>query len=64
MDEALKKDIERIKQIRTERSLTIRDVADKLGMAEQYLVMIELGEIVPTEEERELIEEYVIDSLS
>ena len=56
--------IERLKQIRVEKKLSLDEVAERVGMSGQCLAMIELGEIVPTERQLEAITEFVIDEVA
>lgn len=55
--------IQRLKQLREEKKWTITDVAGKLQIPEQYLAMIELGELVPSDEQYDAITEFVLDSI-
>ncbi|MBU1864603.1 MAG: helix-turn-helix domain-containing protein [Candidatus Omnitrophica bacterium] len=55
--------IERLKQIREEKKLSLREVARQLHMSEQCLLMIELGEIVPTGKQIEEIMEFVVNEI-
>jgi len=53
--------IERFKQIREEKKLSLDEVAERVGVPGQCLAMIEIGEIIPTERQLEAIMEFVID---
>jgi len=55
--------IDRLRQIRHEKNLSLDYVSQKLGLSEQFIVMIELGEIVPTKKQLESIIEFVIDEV-
>ncbi len=55
--------VERLKQIREEKELALAYVAERLEMAEQLIAMIELGEVVPSDEQIEAIMEFVIDEM-
>ena len=55
--------IERLKQIREEKALSYADIAEALTISEQCLVMIEIGELVPTTAQQEAIMEFVINQV-
>lgn len=62
--EAWRKEVDRFKQIREEKKQTQREAAEELGISEQYLNMIELGEIMPTEKEQAAVQNYIMDNLA
>lgn len=55
--------IERLRQIREEKNLSLEDCAEKLGLTAQFLAMIEIGEVIPTNEQQEAIIEYILDQI-
>jgi transcriptional regulator with XRE-family HTH domain len=55
--------IERLRQLREEKKLSLKEVAKTLDIPERLLLMIELGELIPTETQMESIIEYVIDQV-
>ncbi|MFC1809791.1 helix-turn-helix domain-containing protein [Candidatus Omnitrophota bacterium] len=59
MDDYIKK----LRQIREERNISLDQCADELGIAAQILTMIELGEVIPTEPQKELIMQYILDQI-
>ena len=56
--------IGKLKQIQKEKGLGLSHIAQELEMDEQYLRMIMLGELIPTDTDSEKIAEYVLSSLS
>jgi len=48
-----------IKQIRSQKKLTICELAKAMGVTESYLEEIEQGEVKPTAEQTDLILYYV-----
>jgi len=63
MNPELEKIIKQLQQIREEKKITRAVLAEAFGMNEQLLVLIELGEIVPSPKQREAMEEYVLDQI-
>jgi transcriptional regulator with XRE-family HTH domain len=55
--------VEKLGQIKDEKKLTIQQLAQSLDMAEQYVAMILLGEIVPRETDLERISEFVLENI-
>ena len=53
--------IKRLKQIQEEKSISVAQTAELLGFSEQFLIMLELGEIIPTEKQFEKIMEFVVN---
>lgn len=53
--------VERMVQIREETKMSIAECAEKLQIDERLLVMIELGEMVPTKKQQEAIAAFVLD---
>ena len=56
--------VKRLKQIREEKKMSVSEVAERLGFSEQYLIMVELEEIIPTEKQVEKIMEFVINEIN
>ncbi len=55
--------LDKLKQIREEKGLSHKELAEILDIPEGMLIMIELGELIPTEKVMEKIEEFIIDSI-
>ncbi len=56
--------IQRLKQIREEKKMSMAEVAVRLGFSEQYLIMVELNEVIPSEKHLEKIAEFVINEIN
>jgi len=48
-----------IKQIRRENKVTIIDLAKRMGVSQEYIAKIEMGEVEPTKEQVEVIQSFV-----
>jgi transcriptional regulator with XRE-family HTH domain len=55
--------VERLRQIKEEKKLTIAEIAAKLDMPEQYVALIVLGEMVPRPADLDKISEYVLEHI-
>jgi len=55
--------LERLTQIRDELNMSLEACADKLNMSENFLRMIELGEMTPTENMKAAIMEFILDHI-
>jgi transcriptional regulator with XRE-family HTH domain len=55
--------VDKLRQIKEEKGLTIADIAAQLNMAEQYVAMIMLGELVPRTDDLERIMDFVLDNV-
>jgi len=53
--------IKRLKQIQEEKNISVAQTAELLGFSEQFLIMLELGEVIPTEKQLERIMEFVVN---
>jgi len=47
-----------IREIRKAKKVTIVELAEKMGMSQDYIARLELGEIKPTQEQREVIQAF------
>ena len=56
--------IKKLKQIRTEKKLSLQKIAEKLGVTEEFVSMIEIGEILPSQEQMDTIVEFVIEEMN
>ena len=50
---------ELIKQIRRENKVTIIELAKRMGVSQEYIAKIEMGEVEPTKERVEVIQSFV-----
>jgi len=55
--------VDKLRQIKEEKGLTIADIAEALKMPDQYAAMIILGELVPRSEDLEKIADFVLDQV-
>ena len=55
--------IKRLKQIQEEKNISVAQTAELLGFSEQFLIMLELGEIIPTKEQLDKIMEFVVEQV-
>ena len=56
--------VRQLKHVCEEKNIQREVVARKIGVSEQYLAMVELGEIIPTTEQLERIMEFVISEIN
>ena len=52
-----------IKKIRKEKGITLIELAEKMGVSQAYLVRIERDEIMPTQEQIEVIHSFLEEKL-
>ncbi len=55
--------VEKLIQVKDEKKKSIDDIAKDLEMEPQFLALVLLGEVVPTDADIEKISDYVLDSL-
>ena len=55
--------VRRLKQIQEEKQISVAQTAELLGFSEQFLTMVELGEIIPTKKQLEKIIEFIINEV-
>ncbi len=55
--------VARLRQIRREKDLSLDDCGQAVGIPAQLLAMIELGEVIPTEQQKNAIIEYILDQI-
>jgi len=51
--------IDFIKQIRKSKQLTIVELAERMGVSQEYLAQVEMGKVEPTLEQIETIRDFV-----